>query len=235
MADVVTHTTNDLGQPIGLPVEGAFPRPRPPHVPLAGWHVTLSPTREAHAEALLAAFAEDTTHAGWTYLPDAPWQGIADAEAFCRKAQGSADPMFYTITDSYGVISGFCSLLRIDPAVGSIEVGFIHFAPRLQKTPAATEAMVLLMRHAFDDLGYRRFEWKCDALNAPSRAAATRLGFTFEGIFRQATMYKGRNRDTAWFSILDSEWHALNVRFKVWLDQSNFDDDGNQKRRLQDC
>ncbi|MFW2543426.1 GNAT family N-acetyltransferase [Primorskyibacter sp. 2E107] len=229
------HVLNELGQPVGLPAEGSYPRPRPPHVPLAGHYVTLSPTRERHAQGLLDAFAEDTRGAGWTYLPDAPWQTLGDAEAFCRRAQGSADPMFYTITDDHGIIAGFCSLLRIDPAVGSIEAGFIHFAPRLQKTAAATEAMVLLLRHAFDDLGYRRFEWKCDALNGPSKAAAQRLGFTYEGTFRQATIYKGRNRDTAWFSILDGEWPALNTRFTNWLQATNFDASGKQIRRLQNC
>ncbi|WGW03940.1 GNAT family N-acetyltransferase [Tropicibacter oceani] len=229
------HLTNDLGQPIGLPVDRAFPRPRPTHEPLTGRFCTLTATREDHAQALLAAFAEDTSGAGWTYLPNAPWHGIDDAQAFCRMAQGSADPMFYTITDDHGVISGFCSLLRIAPEVGSIEVGFIHFAPRLQKTPAATEALFLLIDHAMTDLGYRRFEWKCDALNAPSRAAAERLGFTYEGTFRQATLYKGRNRDTAWFSILDGEWDTLKARFQRWLSPGNFLETGHQKRRLKDC
>ena len=144
------------------------------------------------------------------------------------------DPQFYCIEDAKGIPSGFCSLLRIDPNVGSIEVGYIHFAPRLQKTPLATEAMFLLMRRAFEDLGYRRYEWKCDALNAPSRAAAQRLGFTFEGIFRQAQVYKGRNRDTAWFSILDSEWPALKIRFERWLSLGNFSESGQQKQRLAD-
>lgn len=228
------HVLNALGQPVGLPLDAAFPRPRPTHQPLTGRTVALSPTREIHAQPLLKAFSDDKIQAGWTYLPDAPWRGIDDARAFCRKAQGSADPMFYTITDNHGIVSGFCSLLRIAPDIGSIEVGFIHFAPRLQRTPAATEALFLLMDMAFSDLGYRRFEWKCEALNAPSRAAAERLGFTFEGIFRQATHYKGRNRDTAWFSILNSEWPTLLPRFRAWLSPDNFDQTGKQKHRLQD-
>ena len=122
--------------------------------------------------------------------------------------------------------------MRIDPASGVIEVGGINYSPRLQRTPAATAAMYLMMRRAFDELGYRRYEWKCDALNAPSRAAAARLGFRFEGIFRQAIVYKGRSRDTAWFSIVDGEWPALKAAFEGWLDPANFDGAGNQRQRL---
>ena len=130
---------------------------------------------------------------------------------------------------------GFCSFLRIAPRAGSIEIGFIHFSPALQGTVAATEAQFLMMRHVFDDLGYRRYEWKCDALNAPSRAAALRLGFSFEGLFRQALVTKGRNRDTAWFSMIDGEWPARRARFETWLDPSNFDAAGRQRKRLTDC
>jgi len=125
--------------------------------------------------------------------------------------------------------------MRIDPAAGVIEVGGINYAPPLQRTPAATEAMYLMMRRVFDELGYRRYEWKCDALNGPSRAAAQRLGFQYEGMFRQATVYKARNRDTCWFSILDSEWLALKARFERWLDPDNFDAQGHQKRNLASC
>ena len=128
--------------------------------------------------------------------------------------------------------SGVASYLRIDPGQGTIEVGYITFSPALQRTTAATEAMALMMRHALEDLGYRRYEWKCDALNAPSRAAAQRLGFTFEGIHRQARVVKGRNRDTAWFSVLDSEWPAVRAAFDAWLDPANFDADGRQRAPL---
>ncbi len=224
--------TNDHGQPIGAPVAARFPRPRPPHVALDGRFGRLLPLREEHAPGLFAAFAADAAGTGWTYLPIEPWDTEEAAARWCRTAQGSADPQFYTVEDADGAASGFCSLLRIDPAVGSVEVGFIHFAPRLQRTALATEAMVLLMRHAFDTLGYRRYEWKCDALNAPSMRAAKRLGFTYEGTFRQATIYKGRNRDTAWFSIIDTEWPALAARFDRWLSAKNFDDDGRQRVRL---
>ena len=127
---------------------------------------------------------------------------------------------------------GVASYLRIDPAAGAIEVGHINFSPRLQRTRAATESMYLMMKRVFDELGYRRYEWKCDSLNAPSRAAALRLGFQFEGVFRQALVYKGRNRDTAWFSILDREWPALAAAFERWLDPANFDEAGRQRERL---
>jgi len=128
---------------------------------------------------------------------------------------------------------GVASYLRIAPASGTIEVGHIHYSPRLRRSPIATEAMYLLMERAFS-LGYRRYEWKCDALNAPSRAAARRLGFSYEGVFRHATVYKGRNRDTAWFSAVDSEWPALQTAFQAWLAPGNFDDEGRQRIRLAD-
>jgi len=190
------------------------------------------PLREAHAEGLFAAFEADAEGRGWTYMPVDPWRDVESATRWCRTAQGSADPMFYTIEDSAGTPSGFCSLLRIAPEVGSVEVGYIHFAPRMQRTRLATEAMFLLMSHAFDDLGYRLYEWKCDALNAPSRSAATRLGFTYEGTFRQATITKGRNRDTAWFAMIDAEWPALRTAFQHWLSADNFDSAHRQKTSL---
>lgn len=130
---------------------------------------------------------------------------------------------------------GLASYLRIDPAVGVIEVGHIHFSPLMQRTPMATECMYLMMRRVFDELGYRRYEWKCDNLNAPSKLAAERLGFSYDGLFKQATMYKGRNRDTAWFSILDNDWPSLKQGFESWLQVANFDAQGQQIRRLQDC
>ena len=136
------------------------------------------------------------------------------------------------INNTTGRAEGFASFLRIEPTVGVIEVGYIAMSPLLQKTRVATEAMYLMMAHVFDDLGYRRYEWKCDNANAKSRGAAARLGFTFEGVFRQCTIYKGRNRDTAWFSILDSEWPALKAAYQEWLDPDNFDGDGQQKKAL---
>ncbi|MDU8911682.1 GNAT family protein [Aestuariicoccus sp. MJ-SS9] len=209
-----------------------MPRPAPPHRPLAGRHVALHPLRAGHGPGLFAAFTADTEGRNWTYLPIEPFADVHEATDWAAQAAASRDPLFYTILTPGDVPAGFCSPLRIAPEQGSIEVGYINFAPALQGTTAATEAMALLMAHVFDDLGYRRYEWKCDALNAPSRRAAERLGFTYEGTFRQATHYKGRNRDTAWFSILDSEWPALKTRFDTWLDPSNFDADGLQRRPL---
>jgi RimJ/RimL family protein N-acetyltransferase len=143
------------------------------------------------------------------------------------------DPLFHTIVDNQtGKAVGVATFMRIDRANGVIEVGNINYSPLLQRTPAATEAMFLMMRRVFDELGYRRYEWKCDSLNAPSRAAALRLGFQFEGIFRQAVVYKGRNRDTAWFSIIDREWPALRGAYEQWLEAANFDTEGRQRRKL---
>ncbi|MBN9889135.1 GNAT family N-acetyltransferase [Salipiger abyssi] len=223
---------NDLGQPVGLPVDGSFPRPRPPHEPLDGRYVRLEPLSPAHAAGLYAAFAEDAAGRNWTYLPRGPFVDLAEAESWAAEAAQSADPLFFAICDPDGTPQGFCSYLRIDPANGVIEVGNIHYAPKLQKSAAATEAMYLMMARAFDTLGYRRYEWKCDALNTPSRRAAQRLGFKYEGTFRQAVIVKGRNRDTAWFSIIDREWPEVKARLEAWLAPANFTEDGRQKAAL---
>jgi len=152
-----------------------------------------------------------------------------------RRAAAGSDPLFYAILDRPGDDPlGVASYLRIDPPMGSIEIGHLSFSPALQRSTTATEALYLMIRHVFDDLGYRRCEWKCDRLNAPSVAAAKRLGFRYEGTFRQAVVTKGRNRDTAWFSILDREWPALGAALEAWLDPGNFDGDGRQRRRLAD-
>jgi RimJ/RimL family protein N-acetyltransferase len=160
-----------------------------------------------------------------------PYESFGEFVEWARRASSSRDPLFFAILDADGRAVGVAAYLRISPEAGSIEVGHIHLSPLLQRTPAATEAMYLLMKHAFD-LGYRRYEWKCDALNQPSRTAAERLGFTFEGIFRQATIYKRRNRDTAWYSIVDREWPALRSAFETWLAPANFDSAGGQRTRL---
>lgn len=225
----MTHRLNDFGQPIGLPVDGFVPCAQPDHRVLAGQYAVLVPMAQAHAKPFFDIFDDPS---GWTYLgADEPFRDLADAENWVAARVPSRDPLFYTIlVDDRPV--GFFTLLRINPEAGSIETGYIHFSPALQGTKAATEAHYLLMRHVFEDLGYRRYEWKCDALNAPSQKAARRLGFTYEGTFRQALVYKGRNRDTAWFSILDGEWPAVKARFETWLDPANFDDQGVQKTRL---
>jgi len=171
----------------------------------------------------------------WTYLHSGPFASLEEYLAWLEPRPASADPLFFAFVDTAGNrATGLGSYLRIEPAAGSIEIGHLQFSPLLQRTPAATEAMYLMMRNAFE-LGYRRYEWKCDSLNAASRRAAERLGFTFEGVFRQALVYKGRSRDTAWYSVLDTEWPALQRGFRAWLQPENFDDSGRQRRSLAEC
>jgi RimJ/RimL family protein N-acetyltransferase len=188
---------------------------------------------ERHAAELFAANSADVGGGMWTYMGYGPFASLADYRAWAEASARSDDPLFHAIVDlSTGRAAGIASYLRIEPAVGVVEVGHIALSPALQRTAAATEAMWLMMRRVFEELGYRRYEWKCDALNAPSRRAAERLGFTYEGTFRQATIYKGRNRDTAWFSIIDKEWPAIDAAFRAWLAPEGFDDTGRQRRRL---
>ena len=170
----------------------------------------------------------------WDYLPYGPFSSAAQYHRWVREVEHQPDPFFFAIRNkASGAYQGVASYLRVNPAMGSIEVGHINFAPALQRTPAATEALYLMMRWAFDN-GYRRFEWKCDAMNIPSRRAAQRLGLSFEGVFRQAAVVKGRNRDTAWFAAIDAEWPALNEAYRVWLAPANFDQAGAQVERLGD-
>ena len=222
---------NRLGQPIGEPLPGWSNPPRPTRTTLSGRYSVVRPLEPADAPALWDAFSLDVHGANWTYLAHGPYSTFEEFRAWLDSAASEDDPLFFTITDLHGQPIGIAAYLRITPIAGTIEVGHIHMSPRLQRTATATEAMYLMMRHAFA-LGYRRYEWKCDSLNAPSRAAAERLGFTFEGIFRQALVYKGRNRDTAWYAILDREWPALREAFERWLSPNNFADDGAQRERL---
>lgn len=192
----------------------------------------LDPAR--HADSLTAAINLDPAGRNWTYLPYGPFADAGAYRAWLDSVSRGDDPLFFAIVDpAAGEAVGLASYLRITPVSGSIEVGHIHFSNRLKRSALATEAMFLMMQRAFD-LGYRRYEWKCDALNAPSRAAATRLGFTFEGIFRQATVYKGRNRDTAWYAVIDRDWPPLRAAFLRWLAPDNFDAAGLQRTRLSD-
>jgi RimJ/RimL family protein N-acetyltransferase len=186
-----------------------------------------------HASALFAAHSLDREGRNWTYLPYGPFASAAEYARWVEWAEVQEDPQFFAIVDDASRQPvGVASYLRIEPAMGVIEVGHLAFSPLLQRTPAATEAMYLMMRRAFAELGYRRYEWKCDSLNAPSLAAAQRLGFTFEGTFRQAVVIKGRNRDTSWLSIIDSEWPAVRRALEGWLAPANFDAAGKQRRRL---
>ena len=228
--------TNDLGQEIGFPVNGWTPRPRPPRTVMQGRYCRVEPVvPDRHAEDLHAANLSDSENRIWTYLAYGPFATPGDYRAWMEQTCLGEDPLFHAVVDNEtGKAAGVASYLRIDPDHGVIEVGHINFAPPLQRTRAATEAMFLMMSRVFDELGYRRYEWKCDALNAPSRRAAARLGMTFEGIFRQATLYKGRNRDTAWFSILDREWPQTKAAFEAWLADDNFPDEGVQKTALGD-
>ncbi|QGY05241.1 GNAT family N-acetyltransferase [Methylobacterium mesophilicum SR1.6/6] len=225
---------NTFGQPIGPALPDWTPRPRPPRTPMEGRLCRLVPLdAEAQADALFATYKAAADTRGWTYLGDDMPESAAAYRTRLEAQQASQDPLFHTILDRVsGDALGIASYLRIDPGNGVIEVGHLHFGPRLQRAPAATEAMALMMACAFDELGYRRYEWKCDSLNAPSRAAALRLGFTFEGIFRNAVVVKGRSRDTAWFSITDAEWPRVRAGFTAWLDPSNFDAEGRQRRGL---
>lgn len=188
---------------------------------------------ERHAEALFAANRHDETGANWTYLPQGPFETFAAYRRWIERDCLGDDPMFHAVVDrSSGKAVGLASYMRITPAHGVIEIGHINLSPLLQRTTAATEALVLMMRRVFDELGYRRCEWKCDALNAPSRRAAQRLGFRFEGIFRQAVVYKGRNRDTAWYAVVDRDWPDIDRASRRWLDPSNFDTAGRQRDSL---
>lgn len=209
------------------------PPPRPPRAALEGRHCRLEPLDAAqHAAALYAANSLDRQGRLWTYLQYGPFDSLGEYRAWLEARETAADPLYFAIVDrSSGLATGLASYLRIDPANGSIEVGHLQFSPRLQRTTAATEAMYSMMKQVFE-LGYRRYEWKCDSLNAPSRRAAERLGFTFEGLFRQAVVYKGRSRDTAWYSIIDSEWPRLDAAFQRWLDPGNFDAEGRPRASL---
>ena len=208
------------------------PVPLPAPVTLAGRWVTLEPlSSEKHTTALWRA-VQDRDEV-WTWLGDGPYSGEEDlAKALAAKETGATARFFAIVPASTQIAAGYASLMRMDPANGVIEVGNVLFSPSLQRTPAATETMYLMARYVFDELGYRRYEWKCNALNLPSRRAAERLGFTFEGIFRQHMVVKGQNRDTAWFAMLDSEWPARKRAFEAWLAAENFDAEGRQIRAL---
>jgi RimJ/RimL family protein N-acetyltransferase len=201
---------------------------------MAGRYCQVEPLAPArHAPGLQAADSHDPEGRNWTYLGRERLTDPSSYLAWAEQAAASEDPLFHAIVDGVsGEAVGIAAYLRIDPPNGVIEVGHLNFSPLLQRTRVATEAMFLMMRRAFDQLGYRRYEWKCDALNAPSRAAAERLGFKFEGVFRQAVVVKGRNRDSAWYSIIDAEWPALRARFERWLDPANFDPSGAQRTGL---
>ncbi|WP_323777750.1 GNAT family protein [Leisingera sp.] len=230
----MTDLTNEHGQPIGAPLPGWAGAPHPGHTGMSGRYCQVEPLNaDRHSMDLFEAYRQDSTGAIWTYVPYGPFETPAALDAWVQAASSvDAQPYFAVINRDSGKAEGIASFLRIQPAHGVIEVGGITFAPALQRTRAATEAMYLMMARVFNDLGYRRYEWKCDALNAPSCRAAERFGFTYEGLFRQAIVYKGRNRDTAWYSLLDREWRSLEAAYQFWLEPANFGPDGQQKQSL---
>lgn len=218
---------------IGAKVENWNAPPRPNAQQLTGQFAQLEMlSAEKHSADLFRANSADDRI--WDYMPYGPFSSASAYHRWVRGFENVDDPVFYAIKDlNTGHYSGVASYLRITPEAGSIEVGHINYAPELQRTPAATEAMFLMMQWAFE-AGYRRYEWKCNAQNLGSRRAAQRLGFSYEGIFRQAGIVKGHNRDTAWFAAIDSEWPALKSAFQAWLNPRNFDANGQQIERLAD-
>ena len=230
-------TLNSLEQPVGLPVNDWKGCALPSRETMSGRYcelVALDPSE--HGSDLFTAFSKDQEGRNWTYLPAGPFEQAEDFDTWLRAQCSAEDLLFFAIVDKRSARAvGMASFMRMDLAQGVLEVGNIHFSPALQRTPLASEAMFLMMCRVFDELGYRRYEWKCDNCNEASKKAARRLGFTFEGIFRQARVYKGRNRDTAWFSMLDSEWPAIKQAFQTWLEPANFDETLQQIRRLEDC
>src|SRR5262245_57814826 len=231
-----TMGSDTISQPIGTSLPGWTPRQAPPRTAMVGRFCRVEPLDpHRHAGDLFAANSIDKDGRNWTYLFQEPFDDLASYRRWLEEVAKADDPLFHAIVDlKTGKAVGVATFMRIDRAHGVIEVGNINYSPLLQRTPAATETMFLMMARVFDELGYRRYEWKCDSLNAPSRATALRLGFSYEGLFRQAVVYKGRNRDTAWFSIIDAEWPALKRAYQQWLAPENFDGEGKQRRGLAD-
>jgi RimJ/RimL family protein N-acetyltransferase len=225
-----------------VPTSGDHPLPdwqppaRPARVTLQGQHCRIEPlVASRHAHDLYSANALDAEGAMWTYLAYGPFANESSYTEWLGLRERAEDALFFAIVDlASNKALGVGSYMRIEPAWGTIEIGNLAYSPELQRTIAATEAMYLVMKHAFE-LGYRRYEWKCNARNAGSRRAAERLGFSFEGIFRQHMVYKGMNRDTAWYALLDGEWPRVRAGFERWLDADNFDSHGRQRRSLSEC
>jgi RimJ/RimL family protein N-acetyltransferase len=222
--------------PIGPPLPGWSARLLPPRTAMEGRFCRVEPLDpDRHAAYLFAANSDDIEGRNWTYLPEdqGPHSSLDLYRRWAETAASTDDPLWHAILDAQtGCAVAVAAYARIDRSSGVIEVGGINYSPRLQRRPGATEAMYLMMRRVFDELGYRRYEWKCDSLNAPSRAAALRLGFRYEGLFRQHVVYKGRSRDTTWFSVIDDDWPVLRTAFERWLEPGNFDAEGRQRASL---
>jgi RimJ/RimL family protein N-acetyltransferase len=229
----MSYELNEYGQAVGLPVKDWISPPAPYLTTFTGRFCRLEPlSAERHGEQLWSAFGKDPTGSLWTYLPNELFTLVDDIVTWINLVVAVRDADFLAIVDVRSDAAvGVAAYLRINPPDGTIEVGYLCFSPELQRTPAATEAMYLMMQYVFD-LGYRRYEWKCNALNLPSRRAAQRLGFSFEGVWRNARVENGRNRDTAWFAMTDHDWPAVKAAFTQWLDATNFNESGKQKTRL---
>ncbi|MFI9629915.1 GNAT family N-acetyltransferase [Streptomyces sp. NPDC052042] len=225
---------NEYGQPIGHPLPDWTVRPVPARVTLEGRFCRVVPLdADRHADDLHSAYALAADGRDWTYMTASAFETLADYRSYVTTTTQVDDPLQYAVVDvRTGKAVGTLALMHQDPSNGVVEVGSVAFSPLLKQTQISTEAQFLLLSYVFDELGYRRYEWKCDSLNAPSRKAALRLGFTFEGIFRQAVVYKGRSRDTAWYSVIDSEWPHVGKALREWLSPDNFDVEGRQKRSL---
>jgi NAD(P)H-dependent FMN reductase/RimJ/RimL family protein N-acetyltransferase len=238
VAALEANSAAAASQPTGRSLPNWQPRRLPEHRSFRGRYCALrgnsiEPLDAAkHADALYASLCSASATAGFTYLSANPPADMHEWRSRLENYAASRDPLFFTLFEEAGHAAGICAFLRMAPEHGSIEIGFIHLSLKLQQTRAATEIQYLMMRYAFDDLGYRRYEWKCDALNAQSRRAALRLGFRFESIFLNAVVYKQRSRDTAWFSITDDEWPQIRRGFETWLASENFDAEGRQLHSL---
>ncbi|XP_031630685.1 uncharacterized protein YIR042C-like [Contarinia nasturtii] len=225
---------NKYGQPIGDEVSNWTTRSEPENVTLVGRTCQVEPLDDVkHTEDLFDAYLQAPDGSDWTYLFEERFDELEPFRKYIKTIAREKDPKFYAVIDlTTHKAVGMYSLMRIDPKNGVIEVGFITFSPLLKQTVQSTEAQYLLMAYCFDELGYRRYEWKCDSFHAKSRKAAIRLGFKYEGVFRNAIVTKGRNRDTAWFSIIDGEWPNIKSAFEAWLSPNNFDNQGKQLKNL---
>lgn len=232
----MSERLNEHGQPIGFEMPNWAGAKHPGHVGMDGVYCRVEPLdADKHTADLFAAYSTDKTGALWTYNYIGPFEHEEDLRAWVEGASNVDDQPYFAIIDkNTNQAVGIASYMRIQQAAGVIEVGGITYSPLLQRHRAATEAMFLMMSRVFNELGYRRYEWKCDSLNAPSCRAAERMGFSPDGIFRQAAYYKGRNRDTAWFSLLDKDWPPVKRAFQRWLSEDNFDAQGQQRQKLND-
>ena len=223
---------NEYDQPVGDLLPDWSPRARPAPVRLEGRYVAVEPLGVQHAADLLRAVCGPDDRSLWTYRPTEPPADLAEMTELVERTLADPSLLTFVLVPAGRSAEGIASYTRIEPATGQVEVAGVLYARSLQRTQAATEAIHLLMRHAFDELGYRRFEWKCDSLNEPSRRAAARLGFTYEGRFRNHMVTKGRNRDTDWFTVTDTEWPDVRAAHERWLDPANFDAEGRQRTSL---